>query len=51
MADPAAIDSPYLAEDLGALHNAIGLDSLDDIYEMPDRISSFKKSRRCNAIS
>jgi hypothetical protein len=38
--DPAGVDPDSLAADLGALHDAIGRDSLDDVYELLQLISS-----------
>jgi hypothetical protein len=44
MADPAGVDPDSLAADLGALQDAIGCNSLDDVSELLQRISSDKES-------
>jgi hypothetical protein len=38
MGDPAGVGPDSLAADLVALHDAIGRDSLDDVYELLQRI-------------
>jgi hypothetical protein len=39
-ANPAAVDLDSLAADLGAVNDAIGGNSLDNVYELLQRISS-----------